>query len=262
MFEIFFDLLSLLISCLWCATLLCRCSARRNTIVRFLDTNSLILIGFWCVLQWYFLRFSRWENSKSNVFLVYTHMRTPPHSPFCVPQRGKVVIFGSVRTKTNILPGCCVSCGCFFQRTSFNCVLTLVHPLVLQLREYPLNPVTFNLCYVYLRTISTLFFSSQFLSPSMLFCFRRLLLYIRSLPTWCASVWRGLEQAKDKGILPTSKYDLVRLAPSARRLAMLSMHTVSPKRWSCEQYCVFLWILVFLVSSMICFNVLGSTGWV
>jgi len=50
----FFDLLSLPISCLWCATLLCQCSARRNADFRSLDTNSLILIGCWCALHWYF----------------------------------------------------------------------------------------------------------------------------------------------------------------------------------------------------------------
>jgi len=78
----FFDLLSLPISCLWCATLLCRCSARRNSHFHFLDTNSLILIVFWCALCWYFLRFRRWENLKINVIFVCTHMRTPPHSCF------------------------------------------------------------------------------------------------------------------------------------------------------------------------------------
>jgi len=87
----FFGLLSLLISCLWCATLLCRCSARRNADFRFLDTNSLILIGFWYALPWYFLRFSGWEKYKRNVTFVYTHMRTSHPCPFCVPQHQQKV---------------------------------------------------------------------------------------------------------------------------------------------------------------------------
>jgi len=105
---------------------------------------------------------------NARFFSFYIHLCLLRNSKvlFARAQRGKVVIFGSVRTNTNILPGCCVSCGCFFQRTSFNCVLTLVHPLVLQLREYPLNPATFNQCYFYLRTIFTLFFPSQFCSFS------------------------------------------------------------------------------------------------
>ena len=37
---------------------LSRTSARRNADLRFLDTDSLILIGFWYALWWYFLRFS------------------------------------------------------------------------------------------------------------------------------------------------------------------------------------------------------------
>ena len=53
-----------------------------------------------------------------------------------------------------------------FRRTSFNSILTLVHPLVLQLREYPLKPVSFTLCHFYLRSISPLLFSSQLSSIS------------------------------------------------------------------------------------------------
>ena len=35
----------------------CPRSVRRNADFRFLDTNSLILIGFWYALRWYLLRF-------------------------------------------------------------------------------------------------------------------------------------------------------------------------------------------------------------
>jgi len=49
---------------------------------------------------------------------------------------------------------------------------------------------------------------------------------MHSLPTWCAFVWRGVKQDKDKrGPFSQRDYDKVRLAPCARRVAMHSIHT-------------------------------------
>ena len=75
----------------------------------------------------------------------------------------------SARTETNVLPCCFVSCGWFFRRTSFNFILTLIHPPVLQMREYPLKTVSYTLCHFYLRTISSCFFSSQLSSFSAVY---------------------------------------------------------------------------------------------
>ena len=81
-------------------------------------------------------------------------------------------------TNTNVRPCCIMACGWFFRRTCFNYIPTLVHPLVLQLREYPLKPVTFTLCHFYLSNICPLFFSSQ-LSSFSAACFSA---SIQSLP--------------------------------------------------------------------------------
>ena len=100
---------------------------------------------------------------------LHSHAYITP-CPFVVPQRGKVIIFSIARTNTNVGPCCIMACGWFFRRTCFNYIPTLVYPLVLQLREYPLKPVTFTLCHFYLRNICPLFCSSQ-LSAFSAACF-------------------------------------------------------------------------------------------
>ena len=94
-----------------------------------------------------------------------------------------------------------------FRRTSFNSILTLVHPLVLQLREYPLKPVSFTLCHFYLRSISPLLFSSQLSSISAA-CFP-VSIHCPADVRLCGVV----EQAKDKHGLSQSNYDTVRVPP-------------------------------------------------
>ena len=89
---------------------------------------------------------------------------------FARAQCGKVIIFSLARTNTNVHPCYNMACGWFFRRTCFNSIPTLVYPLVLQLREYPLKPVTFTLCHFYLRNICPLFFSSQLSSFSAACC--------------------------------------------------------------------------------------------
>ena len=152
-----------------------------------------------------------------------------------------------------------------FRRTSFNSILTLVHPLVLQLREYPLKPVSFTLCHFYLRSISPLLFSSQLSSISAA-CFP-VSIHCPADVRLCGVV----EQAKDEHGWPQSKYDKVRLAPFARRLAMRNMHTVSAKGmsfppillcfpvFSSQEKIYSCMFLVYLVRSMDSFNALGST---
>ena len=79
----------------------------------FFDTNSLILIGFWCALRWYFLRFRGWENSKRNVLFVCTHMRTSPHF-LCVPQDLEsilIIIYHSIDTVLTFSLSCVCADG-------------------------------------------------------------------------------------------------------------------------------------------------------
>ena len=52
-----------------------------NAHFHFLDTNFLILNGFWSALCWYFLRFSWWEHSKKMSLLP---ARTCVHHPIPV----------------------------------------------------------------------------------------------------------------------------------------------------------------------------------
>ena len=69
------------LTCVYQLLPLLRTSARQHAHFHFLDTNSLILIGFWCALCWYFLRFRRWENQKEILFL---SARTCVHHPITV----------------------------------------------------------------------------------------------------------------------------------------------------------------------------------
>ena len=142
-----------------------RTSARQNADVRSLDTNSLILIGFWCALRWYFYA-SGGEKIPKKMSLVSA--LTCVHHPMSLLRTSarESDHFQHSATNTNVRQCCIMACGWFFRRTCFNYVPTLVHPLVLQLREYPLKPVTFTLCHFYLRNICPLFFSSQLSSFS------------------------------------------------------------------------------------------------
>ena len=78
---------------------------------------------------------------NTRLFSFYFHLYLLRNSKvlFARAQRGKVIIFRIVRRKTNVGPFCIMACGWFFRRTSLNSIPTLVHPLVLQLREYPLK---------------------------------------------------------------------------------------------------------------------------
>jgi len=142
------------------------------------------------------------------------------------------------------------------QHTFFNSIPTLVHPPVLQLREYPLKPVSLTLCYFYLRSISPLLlFSSPFYSfpPHVSLC-----LFTPHLTCVCVAWCRT---GQGQGWVDRLRHG--QSTRSARRLAMHAMHTVSVKRsHSCPHYRVSLCFLVFLVRCMDFFNAfeIHSTG--
>ena len=94
-------------------------------IVGFLDTNYLVLIGFWYALCWYFLRFSRWENSKRNVyFTTLTSVHQPMSLSRTSGMRTTNSLFLACEFRVAINEQFDMTTVCKFQYLQKNCLLS------------------------------------------------------------------------------------------------------------------------------------------